>query len=124
MATFQLPAAIATQLPLEAKIIEITCTPGDDLNFSFSAPVDMTGWAMKFEVWLSNDDGDGPTGDALASLTGSPGLVLTPGATSTIAIKVAAEITADRRGVILWCRLQRTDTGSVRTFAKGQILPA
>lgn len=116
-------AGDTVKLPLDATVFELTCTPGDDLNFAFEGDVDMTDWTLGFDIWVANDNGDGPTGDTIANLTEGSGITLTPGATSTIAIAVAGSVTENYLNQILWGRLKRTDTGANRTFAKGQILP-
>lgn len=114
---------MATELNLAAAIFDITVTPGNDVSFSFSAPVNMTGWALKWSLWLANDNADGPTGDPIQEATGSPSLILTAAATSLIAILIPGSATTDRVDQILWGRFWRTDTGSVRTYAEGWIRP-
>lgn len=114
-----------TKLPLDAELFEITCTPGDDLNFGFEADVDMTGWHFSFKVYLANENGDAPTGSVLAGadLSNGSGITLTAGATSTIDIVLPGSVTDPYLSRILFGILKRTDTNNVRTFAKGQILP-
>lgn len=114
-----------TKLPLDAELFEITCTPGDDLNFGFEADVDMTGWNFSFKVYLANENGDGPTGSVLAGadLSNGSGITVTAGATSTIDIVLPGSVTSSQLNVKLWGILKRTDANSVRTFAKGQMLP-
>ncbi len=107
-------------LNLSAPRFQITAEAGNDINFSFLATaLNTTGFTFEFIIY---DQPDGPGEIILETLTEGDGITNTPGTNSTIAISVAADITADLSGQSKWCELVRTDTGFVRTYAKGNLV--
>lgn len=91
-------------------------TRGDTLTWTFTIPEDITGWTPKWTLKRVNGWDDALDADAVVVATTGSGLVSTPGISSTVALTIAASVTATwESGTYVWDLQLATGAGQVRT---------
>lgn len=103
---------------LKAAILNVNADAGDEHVLPFSVvATDTTAWVVTADLYLANNDHNGPTGEVLVSATveNAPN---TEGGNSLVTATFEEGDTDEYLGQVLWIKVVKTSSPR-RTLAKG-----